>query len=64
MQNTVEISLVIPLLNEEESIIPLHQWIFDVLKKEVYSYEIIFIDDGSSDGSWEIISDLAKSIQM
>ncbi len=61
MQNTVEISLVIPLLNEEESIIPLHQWIFDVLKKEVYSYEIIFIDDGSSDGSWEIISDLAKS---
>ena len=61
MQNTLEISLVIPLLNEEESIIPLHQWIFDVLKKEVYSYEIIFIDDGSSDGSWEIISDLAKS---
>lgn len=61
MQNTVEISLVIPLLNEEESIIPLHQWIFDVLKKEAYSYEIIFIDDGSSDGSWEIISDLAKS---
>ena len=61
MQNTVEISLVIPLLNEEKSIIPLHQWIFDVLKKEVYSYEIIFIDDGSSDGSWEIISDLAKS---
>ena len=61
MQNIVEISLVIPLLNEEESIIPLHQWIFDVLKKEVYSYEIIFIDDGSSDGSWKIISHLAKS---
>ena len=61
MQNIVEISLVIPLLNEEESIIPLHQWIFDVLKKEVYSYEIIFIDDGSSDGSWKNISNLAKS---
>ena len=53
MQNAIEISLVIPLLNEEESLRPLHQWIADVFEKDKRSYEVIYVDDGSSDDSWE-----------
>ena len=59
MQNAIEISLVIPLLNEEESLRPLHQWIADVFEKDKRSYEVIYVDDGSSDDSWSIISALA-----
>ena len=55
MQNAIEISLVIPLLNEEESLRPLHQWIADVFEKDKRSYEVIYVDDGSSDDSWSII---------
>jgi len=61
MQNAVDISLVIPLLNEEESLVPLHQWICDVFANYKHSYEVIFIDDGSSDESWEVITSLAQS---
>ena len=61
MQNEVDISLVIPLLNEEESLVPLHQWISDVFANYKHSYEVIFIDDGSSDESWEVITSLAQS---
>ena len=61
MQNAVDISLVIPLLNEEESLVPLHQWISDVFANYKHSYEVIFIDDGSSDESWEVITSLAQS---
>ncbi|MFQ3341459.1 MAG: glycosyltransferase involved in cell wall biosynthesis [Flavobacteriaceae bacterium] len=60
MQNTPYISLIIPLLNEEESLIPLHQWIMEVFNKDNRTYEVIFIDDGSSDNSWDIISTLTK----
>ena len=61
MQNAVDISLVIPLLNEEESLVTLHQWISDVFANYKHSYEVIFIDDGSSDESWEVITSLAQS---
>jgi glycosyltransferase involved in cell wall biosynthesis len=51
----MDISLIIPLLNEEESLQELHQWISSVMNAHDYSYEIIFIDDGSTDNSWRII---------
>ncbi len=56
----MELSIVIPLLNEEESIKELHHWISDVMKSNGFLYEIIFIDDGSTDGSWQLISQLAE----
>ncbi|NNJ88994.1 MAG: glycosyltransferase [Eudoraea sp.] len=55
------ISIVIPLLNEEESLQELHDWIVSVMQSNHFLYEILFIDDGSTDGSWEIISQLASS---
>ncbi|MCK9480440.1 MAG: glycosyltransferase family 2 protein [Bacteroidia bacterium] len=54
----LDISLVIPLLNEEESIQELVSWIERVMQEHQYSYEIIMIDDGSTDHSWKIISQL------
>ena len=53
-----EVSIVIPLLNEEESISELAQWIDKVLSKNNLSYEIIFIDDGSKDSSWSVIKNI------
>jgi glycosyltransferase involved in cell wall biosynthesis len=53
------VSIVIPLLNEEESLQELHDWIASVMRSNHFLYEIIFIDDGSTDGSWKIISQLA-----
>lgn len=53
-----DISVVIPLYNEEESIAELCEWITKVMKTNGYSYEIILIDDGSTDRSWDIITDL------
>lgn len=55
----MNLSIVIPLLNEEESLIELHQWIVKVMQANNYSYEVIFIDDGSTDSSWTIIEQLA-----
>ena len=63
MQQPVDISIVIPLLNEEGSILSLNSWIFKVLKTESYSFEIIYIDDGSTDGSWNAIESLSKKNQ-
>ena len=63
MQQPVDISIVIPLLNEEESILSLNSWIFKVLKTESFSFEIIYIDDGSTDGSWNAIESLRKKNQ-
>ncbi|MGE4587057.1 MAG: glycosyltransferase family 2 protein [Mangrovibacterium sp.] len=54
----MNISIVIPLLNEEESLPELAEWIKSVMDRNGYSYEILFIDDGSSDRSWEIIEAL------
>ena len=58
-ENTPEISVVIPLYNEEESIPELYEWIVRVMKENNFSYEIIFVDDGSNDDSWEIIKNIA-----
>ena len=56
----MDISIVIPLLNESDSLTPLHGWIIKSLEKGKNSFEIIFIDDGSSDRSWEVISGLSE----
>ena len=55
----MNISVVIPLLNEQESLIELHDWIVKVMQSNRFSYEIIFIDDGSTDGSWPTIMQLS-----
>ena len=56
----MDISVVIPLLNEAESLSELYNWIAKVMQSNSFSYEIIFIDDGSTDNSWEIIQQLAE----
>lgn len=55
----MNISVVIPLLNEEESIKELHDWIVAVMQSNRFLYEILFIDDGSTDASWKVIQELA-----
>jgi len=55
----IDISVVISLLNEEESLTELHDWIVKVCNENNFSYEIIMIDDGSTDKSWEIIETLS-----
>lgn len=56
----MQLSVVIPLLNEEESLNELYQWIVSVMQANNFSYEILFIDDGSTDKSWEIIQELTE----
>lgn len=56
----VDISIVVPLFNEEESLCELHRRIAAVMQEGGFSYEIWFVDDGSRDGSWSIINSLAK----
>lgn len=56
----MQISVVIPLLNEEESLIELHNWIKKVMETHHFSYEVIFVDDGSTDNSWKVIQELAE----
>jgi glycosyltransferase involved in cell wall biosynthesis len=58
--SSLDISIVIPLLNEEESLPALHEWIVRVCQTNKLSYEIIFIDDGSKDRSWSVISSLSQ----
>lgn len=55
----MDISVVIPLFNEEESLPELVPWIARVMSENAFSYEIILIDDGSSDGSWKVIEKLS-----
>jgi len=57
----IDISVVVPLFNEVESIPELHTWIKKVMDENNFSYEVVFIDDGSKDGSWNVIENL-KSI--
>ncbi len=56
----MDISVVIPLLNEDESLNELHDWIAKVMQSNRYSYEILFIDDGSTDNSWKVIEALSE----
>src|SRR5262245_1336753 len=63
MQSVLDISLVIPAKDEEESLPELIDWIGRVMKDHGYSYEVIFIDDGSADDTWEKIRE-ASLINM
>ncbi|WP_116769346.1 glycosyltransferase family 2 protein [Maribacter litoralis] len=56
----MQLSIVIPLLNEEESLKELHDWIVSVMQSNHFSYEILFVDDGSTDNSWNIITELSN----
>jgi glycosyltransferase involved in cell wall biosynthesis len=60
MQYPYDISVVIPLFNEEESLPELVRWIKRVMHAHEFSYEILLIDDGSTDRSWEVINDLSE----
>ena len=60
MQNSFELSVIIPLYNEEESLEILQEWILKSLEGKASSFEVIFIDDGSTDGSWKIIKSLSN----
>lgn len=55
----MDLSIVIPLLNEEESLPELAKWIEKVMTENQFSYEVLFIDDGSKDNSWKVINNLA-----
>ncbi len=57
----MDISVVVPLYNEEESLTELHDWIKKSLNNLDYSFELIFIDDGSTDNSWDIINNLSRT---
>ncbi|MVO09135.1 glycosyltransferase [Flavobacterium sp. TP390] len=56
----MNLSIVIPLLNEQESLPELHNWIVKVMTSHNFSYEILFIDDGSTDASWNTIEQLSE----
>lgn len=54
----MDISLIIPLYNEEESLPALYEWIARVMREHHFAYELIFVDDGSTDSSWQVIESL------
>ncbi len=56
----MQLSIIIPLLNEVDSLKELYQWLSETLEANGFSYEVIFIDDGSTDGSWEVIDTLSR----
>jgi glycosyltransferase involved in cell wall biosynthesis len=60
MNQELDISIVIPLLNEEESLKELTDWIGKVMHDHKFTYEVIYVDDGSTDGSWKIIEQLQQ----
>ncbi|CAI8390888.1 MAG: Dodecaprenyl-phosphate galacturonate synthase [Cryomorphaceae bacterium] len=57
--STLDLSIVIPLFNEDESLPELTDWIARVMDREGFSYEIIFVNDGSTDNSWQVIQELS-----
>lgn len=63
MINMLNISVVIPLFNEEESLPELTEWIDRVMWENKFTYELIFIDDGSTDSSWDVIESLKERFQ-
>lgn len=56
--NHLDISIIVPLFNEEESLPKLYEWIERVMRENKFSYEVIFVNDGSTDGSWRVIEQL------
>lgn len=56
----MNISVIVPLFNEEESLSKLHEWIMRVMQENKFSYEIIFVNDGSTDHSWQVIEQLRQ----
>ncbi len=60
MSTSVQISVVVPLYNEDESLRELEAWIRSVMETNAYTYEIILVDDGSKDRSWKIVEELSK----
>ena len=60
----MQISIVVSLLNEEESLQELTEWIHKVMTAHNFSYEVIFIDDGSTDNSWKIITELSQKYEQ
>ncbi|MDO9152741.1 MAG: glycosyltransferase family 2 protein [Paludibacter sp.] len=56
----MDISVIVPLYNEEESLVKLYEWIEKVMNKNKFTFEIIFVNDGSTDHSWEVIESLQK----
>lgn len=61
MQQRIDISVVVPLLNEAESLQELHDWIAEVMISNNFKYELMFVDDGSRDDSWTVIRQLAEN---
>jgi glycosyltransferase involved in cell wall biosynthesis len=55
----MDISIVVPVYNEEESLGELREWIESILSAHSFSYEVIFVDDGSNDASWKVIEELS-----
>lgn len=56
----MDISIIVPLFNEEESLPKLYEWIEQVMQENKYSFEVIFVNDGSTDSSWKVIEKLQK----
>ncbi len=60
MNEKIDISVVVPLFNEAESLPELHAWIVKVMGENDFTYEVIFVNDGSTDDSWRVIEELAE----
>ena len=58
--NIMDITIIVPLYNEEESLNELYKWIERVMQENGFSYQVMFIDDGSTDGSWKVIEKLQQ----
>lgn len=56
----MDVSIIVPLFNEEESLPKLHEWIVRVMQEHNFTYEIIFVNDGSTDHSWQVIETLSE----
>ena len=56
----MDISVVVPLFNEDESLAELEAWIRKVMQENNFSYEIMMVDDGSTDNSWKVVQGLSE----
>lgn len=63
MENSIDLTIIIPFFNEEESLPELVAWIHRVIDKEGWKYELIMVDDGSRDSSWEVVRKLSETDQ-